>query len=145
MYKFCKITDTNKFQRLIKSQLSELQILGTIILGNEGLNGTISGSPKSLKKAITFLRSLENFEDLDMKESTSMKKPFLRLKIRIKEEIVSMGLKNIDPIKQAGTYVKPEEWNKLLEESNTILIDTRNNYEYSIGSFNKSINPNRRY
>lgn len=142
MYKFCKITDTNKFQRLIKSQLSELQILGTIILGNEGLNGTISGSPKSLKKAITFLRSLENFEDLDMKESTSMKKPFLRLKIRIKEEIVSMGLKNIDPIKQAGTYVKPEEWNKLLEESNTILIDTRNNYEYSIGSFNKSINPN---
>ena len=81
LYKFCKIIDTNKFQRLIKSQLSELQIVGTIILGNEGLNGTISGSTKSLKKAITFLRSLENLEDLDMKESASIKKPFIRLQI----------------------------------------------------------------
>ena len=142
LYKFCKIIDTNKFQRLIKSQLSELQIVGTIILGNEGLNGTISGSTKSLKKAITFLRSLENLEDLDMKESASIKKPFIRLQIKIKEEIVSMGLKNIDPIKQAGTYVKPENWNELLEDRDTILIDTRNNYECSIGSFNNSINPN---
>ena len=141
-YKFCTIIDTNKFQRLIKSQLSELQIVGTIILGNEGLNGTISGSKKSLKKAITFLRSLENLEDLDMKESASIKKPFIRLQIKIKEEIVSMGLKNIDPIKQAGTYVKPENWNDLLEDRDTILIDTRNNYECSIGSFNSSINPN---
>ena len=88
LYKFCTIIDTNKFQRLIKSQLSELQIVGTIILGNEGLNGTISGSTKSLKKAITFLRSLENLEDLDMKESASIKKPFIRLQKKIKEEIV---------------------------------------------------------
>ena len=77
-----------------------------------------------------------------MKESASIKKPFIRLQIKIKEEIVSMGLKNIDPIKQAGTYVKPENWNELLEDRDTILIDTRNNYECSIGSFNSSINPN---
>jgi UPF0176 protein len=142
LYKFCKITDTSKFQKLIKSELSELQILGTIILGTEGLNGTISGSPASLNKAITFLQSLVSLENLDIKESTSMKKPFLRLKVKVKEEIVSMGLKNIDPTNQAGTYIKPQEWNKLLEESNTILIDTRNNYECSIGSFNNAINPN---
>ena len=105
LYKFCKITDTSKFQKLIKSELSELQILGTIILGTEGLNGTISGSPASLNKAITFLQSLVSLENLDIKESTSMKKPFLRLKVKVKEEIVSMGLKNIDPTNQAGTYI----------------------------------------
>ena len=141
LYKFCKIEDPIYFQKFIKSELSLLNILGTIIIGEEGINGTISGNESSLNNAITALKSINLFQDLDLKESYSAKKPFLRLKIKIKEEIVSMGLKDIDPTIQAGQYIVPEEWNNLINDKNTVLIDTRNNYEYSIGSFENSINP----
>ena len=141
LYKFCKIEDPIYFQKFLKSELSLLNILGTIIIGEEGINGTISGNESSLNKAITALKSINLFQDLDLKESYSAKKPFLRLKIKIKEEIVSMGLKDIDPTIQAGQYIVPEEWNNLINDKNTVLIDTRNNYEYSIGSFENSINP----
>ena len=141
LYKFCKIEDPIYFQKFIKSELSLLNILGTIIIGEEGINGTISGNESSLNNAITTLKSINLFQDLDLKESYSAKKPFLRLKIKIKEEIVSMGLKDIDPTIQAGQYIVPEEWNNLINDKNTVLIDTRNNYEYSIGSFENSINP----
>ena len=141
LYKFCKIEDPIYFQKFIKSELSSLNILGTIIIGEEGINGTISGNESSLNNAITALKSINLFQDLDLKESYSAKKPFLRLKIKIKEEIVSMGLKDIDPTTQAGQYILPDEWNNLLNNKDTVLIDTRNNYEYSIGSFENSINP----
>ena len=141
LYKFCKIEDPIYFQKFIKSELSLLNILGTIIIGEEGINGTISGNESSLNKAVTALKAINLFQDLDLKESYSAKKPFLRLKIKIKEEIVSMGLKDIDPTIQAGQYIVPEEWNNLINDKNTVLIDTRNNYEYSIGSFENSINP----
>jgi UPF0176 protein len=141
LYKFCKIEDPIYFQRFIKSELSSLNILGTIIIGEEGINGTISGNESSLNKAITSLHSINLFQDLDLKESYSAKKPFLRLKIKIKEEIVSMGLRNIDPTTQAGQHIVPEEWNNLINDKDTVLIDTRNNYEHSIGSFKNSINP----
>ena len=141
LYKFCKIEDPIYFQKFIKSELSSLNILGTIIIGEEGINGTISGNESSLNNAITALKAINLFQDLDLKESYSAKKPFLRLKIKIKEEIVSMGLKDIDPTIQAGQYIVPEEWNNLINDKNTVLIDTRNNYEYSIGSFENSINP----
>ena len=141
LYKFCKIEDPIYFQKLIKAEFSSLHILGTIIIGEEGINGTISGNESSLNNAITALKSINLFQDLDLKESYSAKKPFLRLKIKIKEEIVSMGLKDIDPTIQAGQYIVPEEWNNLINDKNTVLIDTRNNYEYSIGSFENSINP----
>ena len=141
LYKFCKIEDPIYFQKFIKSELSSLNILGTIIIGEEGINGTISGNESSLNNAITALKSINLFQDLDLKESYSAKKPFLRLKIKIKEEIVSMGLRDIDPTIQAGQYIVPEEWNNLINDNNTVLIDTRNNYEYSIGTFENSINP----
>jgi UPF0176 protein len=141
LYKFCKIEDPIYFQRFIKSELSSLNILGTIIIGEEGINGTISGNESSLNKAVTALKSINLFQNLDLKESYSTKKPFLRLKIKIKEEIVSMGLRDIDPTIQAGQYIVPEEWNNLINDKNTVLIDTRNNYEYSIGTFENSINP----
>ena len=141
LYKFCKISDTTYFQKVIKAELSSLNILGTIIIGEEGVNGTISGTESSLNKALLFLKLNKVFQDLDLKESFSAKKPFLRLKIKIKEEIVSMGIKKIDPITQAGKYIEPEEWNSLIKDKNTILIDTRNNYECLIGSFKNAINP----
>ena len=141
LYKFCKISDPSYFQKVIKAELSALHILGTIIIGKEGINGTISGTESSLSKALSFLQSNNIFQNLDLKESMSAKKPFLRLKVKIKEEIVSMGLKKIDPTTQAGKYIDPEEWNNLINDKNTILIDTRNNYECLIGSFKNAINP----
>ena len=141
LYKFCRITELKYFQNIIKAQLSSLNILGTIIIGEEGINGTISGTENSLLKATSFLQSIDQFQGIDLKESSSAKKPFLRLKIKIKDEIVSMGLKNIDPTTQAGQYVDPKDWNSLIDNKDTILIDTRNDYEYSIGSFENSINP----
>ena len=141
LYKFCKIEDPIYFQKFIKSELSSLNILGTIIIGEEGINGTISGNESSLNEAITSLKSINLLQDLDLKESYSSKKPFLRLKIKIKEEIVSMGLRDIDPTTQAGQYIVPEAWNNLINDKDTVLIDTRNNYEYSIGSFENSLNP----
>lgn len=141
LYKFCKISKPSYFQKVIKAELSALHILGTIIIGKEGINGTISGTESSLTKALSFLQSNKIFQNLDLKESMSAKKPFLRLKVKIKEEIVSMGLKKIDPTTQAGKYIDPEEWNNLINDKNTILIDTRNNYECLIGSFKNAINP----
>ena len=88
-----------------------------------------------------YLKKLEGFKDLDVKFSDSKKNPFIRLKIKLKQEIVTIGDKSIDPTKSVGEYVNPEDWNSLLEEENILLIDTRNDYEYSIGSFKDSINP----
>ena len=126
----------------LKETLKELSIYGTILVGSEGINGTIASEDKeNLNRALIYLRGLKGFEDLDIKFSDSKKNPFIRLKIKLKDEIVTIGDKSIDPIKTAGEYVKPEDWNSLLQEDDILLIDTRNDYEYSIGTFRDSINP----
>jgi len=126
---------------ILKKELKNLQILGTIIIGHEGINGTVSGSETNINKALKFLRSDSRFSDLDIKASFSRKAPFLRLKVKIKNEIVTMGINNIKPTIHAGKYVNYDQWNTLLNDEDTILIDTRNDYEYSIGTFKNSINP----
>lgn len=141
LYKFCDIEDPILLQIKLKKQLKNLQILGTIIISNEGINGTLSGAEVNLNKAIKFLKSDSRFSTLDIKESFSRKAPFLRLKLRIKDEIVTMGMGGIKPSSQSGEYVGHKRWNSLLKDENTILIDTRNDYEYSIGTFKNSINP----
>ena len=126
---------------ILKKELKNLQILGTIIIGHEGINGTVSGSETNINKALKFLKSDSRFSDLDIKTSFSNKAPFLRLKVKIKKEIVTMGIDNIKPTTQAGKYLTYDQWNSLLNHEDTILIDTRNDYEYSIGTFKNSINP----
>ena len=126
---------------ILKKELKNLQILGTIIIGHEGINGTVSGSETNINKAVKFLKSDSRFSDLDIKPSFSTKAPFLRLKVKIKKEIVTMGIDNIKPTTQAGKYLTYDQWNSLLNDEDTILIDTRNDYEYSIGTFKNSINP----
>ena len=112
------------------------------MVGSEGINGTIAAkNEKNLNKALMHLKNLKGFNDLDIKFSDSKKNPFIRLKIKLKQEIVTIGDKSIDPTKSVGEYVNPEDWNSLLEQENILLIDTRNDYEYSIGSFKDSINP----
>ena len=142
LYKFSQINNPLEVKIYLKKILKNLSIYGTILVGNEGINGTIaSRDKKNLNKALMYLKNLKGFKDLDIKFSNSEKKPFIRLKIKLKQEIVTIGDKSIDPTKNVGEYVNPEDWNSLIEEENILLIDTRNDYEYSIGSFKDSVNP----
>ena len=142
LYKFSEIDNPLEIQISLKKTLKELSIYGTILVGSEGINGTIAAEDQeNLNRALIYLRGLKGFADLDIKFSDSKKNPFIRLKIKLKDEIVTIGDKSIDPIKIVGEYVKPEDWNSLLQEDDILLIDTRNDYEYSIGTFRDSINP----
>ena len=142
LYKFSEIDNPLEIQISLKETLKELSIYGTILVGSEGINGTIAAEDQeNLNRALIYLRGLKGFADLDIKFSDSKKNPFIRLKIKLKDEIVTIGDKSIDPIKIVGEYVKPEDWNSLLQEDDILLIDTRNDYEYSIGTFRDSINP----
>ena len=145
LYKFSQINNPLEVQIYLRKILKNLSIFGTILVGNEGINGTIaSKDKKNLNTALMYLKNLKGFKDLDIKFSNSKKKPFIRLKVKLKQEIVTIGDESIDPSKNVGEYVNPEDWNSLIEEENILLIDTRNDYEYSIGSFKDSINPKTR-
>ena len=142
LYKFSKIQDPLEFHNKIRIKLKDLSVYGTILVANEGLNGTISASNnEKLISALNFIKSIKGFDDLDIKYSTSEKNPFVRLKVKLKKEIVTMGDESIDPTILVGEYVDPKDWNDLIDDKNTIILDTRNNYEYSIGTFKNSINP----
>ena len=142
LYKFSSIKDPEKLHNEIRITLKNLSIYGTILVGEEGINGTISGEDAKLNEAITFLKSIDGFSEIDIKKSKSKVNPFVRLKIKLKKEIVTIGDKSINPNEIVGDYIEPENWNNLISNENTILIDTRNNYEYSIGTFKNAINPN---
>ncbi|MDA9903081.1 rhodanese-related sulfurtransferase [Gammaproteobacteria bacterium] len=142
LYKFSSIQDPEKLHNEIRINLKKHSIYGTILVGKEGINGTISGKEEKLVKAITFIKSIEGFSKIDIKTSKSKVNPFVRLKIKHKKEIVTIGDKSIDPNEMVGDYIEPENWNNLISDKNTILIDTRNDYEYSIGTFKNAINPN---
>jgi len=142
LYKFTKILNPFKIHNNIRSKLKNHNVNGTILVGEEGINGTISSnSKKNLDKAIEFISKLEGFKNLEVKYSFSEKNPFIRLKVKLKKEIVTIGDTSVDPTKIVGEYVSPAEWNELIDNKDTIVIDTRNNYEYSIGTFKNSLNP----
>ena len=142
LYKFSEIIDPLEFHNEIRIKLKDLCIYGTILVGKEGINGTISSTTKkNLCSAINFIKQKKGFNDLDIKFSSSRKNPFVRLKVKLKKEIVTIGDESIDPTRLAGEYVDPADWNELIEHKDTILIDTRNDYEYSIGTFKDSLNP----
>ena len=142
LYKFSFIENPETLQVELRKKLKNNLITGTILVGEEGLNGTIAGDQANLKLALKYIKSIHGFFDLDIKHSESKKNPFARLKIKLKKEIVTIGDESIDPNKIVGQYVDPENWNDLISDENTILIDTRNDYEHSIGTFKNSINPN---
>ncbi|MDC1318753.1 rhodanese-related sulfurtransferase, partial [Candidatus Thioglobus sp.] len=131
-----------EIQGPLKIFLESLNIRGTLLLAKEGVNGTISGDNDSIMKSLDYLQKDERLVGLEYKFSYSEKPPFKRLKVKLKKEIVTLGVSNIDPIFSSGTYVKPADWNELINDPDVVLIDTRNNYEFEIGSFKGSINPN---
>jgi len=142
LYKFTRLDDFEDIQKPLRSFLDSLSVKGTLLLAREGINGTISGSKESLENVLDYLQADERFHCLEYKFSYSKKIPFRRLKVKLKKEIVTMGLTEIDPTHSVGTYVKPKDWNNLINDPDVVLIDTRNNYEYEIGSFQGAINPN---
>jgi len=142
LYKFTRLDDFEEIQDPLKLFLDSLNIRGTLLLAREGVNGTIAGDNDSIMKSLDYLQKDKRLVGLEYKFSYSEKPPFKRLKVKLKKEIVTLGVSNIDPTFSSGTYVKPADWNELINDPDFVLIDTRNNYEFEIGSFKGSINPN---
>ena len=140
-YKFVTISEPEAIKSRILAFCRKKEIKGTIILAKEGINGTIAGRNSAIAEVLNTLRSLPGLADLEHKESTSDKLPFARLKVKIKPEIVTLGLPAVNPTKQVGTYVDPENWNQVISNPEVVVIDTRNNYEVEIGSFQRAKNP----
>ena len=141
-YKFADISDLTAKQQQILAWCKSAEIKGTIILAAEGINGTIAGSKKAIASILNQLRSLPNLADLEHKESTAAKKPFAKLKVKIKSEIVTLGLPEVKPDRQVGTYIDPQNWNQVISDPEVVVIDTRNDYEVEIGTFERAQNPN---
>ena len=140
-YKFTKIEDPAKLQASIEDCCLENDVRGIVLLASEGINSTIAGSPEGVRNVLQFLRDDARFSELTWKESNASQAPFRKLRVRLKKEIVTMGVDGINPDRLVGTYVKPEKWNELISDPNVIVIDTRNDYEVEIGTFKDAINP----
>ena len=140
-YKFLVLENYKELKIKFDKSLSKTNIKGTILLANEGVNGTIAGSESDLKKFFLNMDKFNQFKDITPKFSSSKKNPFLRMKVRLKKEIVTIGIPEVSPFHQVGKYLNVKEWNELLNESDRMIIDTRNDYEVSIGTFKNSINP----
>jgi UPF0176 protein len=144
-YHFVSLENIDRLQAFILKFCQKNNIKGTVLLASEGINGTISGEDKKIQKFIEFIKEdsyfKNKFKNLEHKEAWASKNPFYRMKVRLKKEIVALGVDGISPTKKVGKYVNPEDWNNLINDPNTIVIDTRNNYEVDIGTFKNSINP----
>ncbi len=140
-YKFVRLPDFAQKRQPILSLCQAQAVKGTILLAAEGINGTIAASRESIDAVLSFLRSDSRLADLEHKESYTDSPPFERMKVRLKQEIVTIGLPQVDPNQQVGTYVSPKDWNALICDPEVTVIDTRNDYEVSIGSFKGAQNP----
>jgi UPF0176 protein len=141
LYHFAALTHCERLREPLKHLCDGQGIKGTLLMAGEGINGTIAGSRAGIDRVLAHIRSWPGCADLEVKFSTAGTMPFHRMKVRIKREIVTMGQPGIDPAANAGTYVDPNDWNALIDDPDTIVIDTRNDYEVSIGSFAGAINP----
>lgn len=140
-YQFTHLEDSASFQAPIEACCRSHNVRGIILLASEGINSTIAGPPAGVMAVLDFLRGHPEFADLTWKESSAKTQPFRKMRVRLKKEIVTMGVPGIDPCTLVGTYVPPEEWNALITDPEVIVIDTRNDYEVDIGTFAGAINP----
>jgi UPF0176 protein len=142
LYHFVSVRRFAELRAPLQALCEENGVRGTLLLAHEGINGTIAGRPAGIRTVLAFLRSQPEFAGLEHKESHAVDMPFLRMKVRLKKEIVTMGVEDIDPTRSAGTYVAPTDWNALISDPDTIVIDTRNDYETAIGMFKGAVDPN---
>ena len=140
-YKFVELPDFAQLKAPLLACCEANDVKGTILLATEGINSTIAGPAVGVRAVLAYLRRDPRLADLQHKEAWSAKAPFYRMKVRLKREIVTMGVPGIDPTLVVGTYVKPQEWNTLIGDPDVVVIDTRNNYEVGIGTFAGAVNP----
>ncbi len=141
LYKFVTINDCANLQAQLQQACTRWSILGTLLIAPEGINGTIAGSRASIDAFLALLRADARFADIEHKESQASQLPFQRMKVRIKREIVTLGRPEANPNRQVGTYVAPKDWNALIQDPDVLVLDTRNDYEYAVGSFAGAIDP----
>ena len=145
LYQFVELPDQAALQAPLLAVCEAHGIKGTLLLAAEGINGTIAGLPDDIHAVLAYLRSDPLFKNrlatLEHKESWASVMPFYRMKVRLKKEIVTLGVPDVHPALMAGQYVKPDDWNKLIEQPGVVLVDTRNDYEVSIGTFAGAVNP----
>ena len=141
LYKFVELPDHAALQAPLLAECESHGIKGTLLLAAEGINGTIAGLPGGVRAVLAYLRNDPRLATLEHKESWANTMPFYRMKVRLKKEIVTLGVPDVHPALMAGQYVMPQDWNQLIEQPGVVLIDTRNDYEVSIGTFAGAVNP----
>ena len=141
-YKFVPLHDFEEMKVPLLAVMKEHNLLGTIILAREGINGGFAGKPDEVVFLYEYLRIDPRFSDLCFKETYDDLMPFDKAKVKLRKEIVSLGVPGVDPLQVTGERVSPEEWNTLISDPEVVLVDTRNDYEFELGTFKQAINPN---
>ena len=141
MYKFVTLEDYQQLKAPLLNFMLDQDIRGTLLLASEGVNGTVSGSRKSIDALLNYFQQDARLANINYKESFTDATPFLRTRVKLKKEIVTMGVEGIDPKHVVGTYVKAKDWNALISDPEVLLVDTRNDYEVQVGTFKNAINP----
>src|SRR6056300_2044993 len=144
LYQFVELPDYQALRAPLLDACMSHDVQGTLLLAEEGINGTIAGPRKGIDAVRAWLDADGRFDRLEYKESLMDADgvPFYRMKVKLKKEIVTLGVPGISPKKHVGQYVEPQDWNALISDPETVLIDTRNDYEYDIGTFKNALNPN---
>ncbi|MBJ6125803.1 rhodanese-related sulfurtransferase [Microvirga splendida] len=145
LYQFVPLPDFREIKDPLHALCLDLGIKGTLLLAHEGINGTVAGTEEGIDALMAELRDGPLFrgrlDKLELKFSSAAEMPFKRMKVRLKKEIVTLGDPQTDPLRRVGTYVSPAEWNRLLEEPGIVLLDTRNDFEVELGTFEGAVDP----
>lgn len=141
LYHFASLDDFKDIREPLQTFCDERDIKGSLLLASEGINGTVAGSRQAIDALLTFLRDDPRLEALEHKESYTDNKPFYRMKVKLKKEIVTLGIDGVNPNVCVGTYVNPQDWNAIISDPEVLVLDTRNDYEYEIGTFKGAIDP----
>ncbi|OZA21601.1 MAG: hypothetical protein B7X90_00830 [Novosphingobium sp. 17-62-19] len=144
LYRFAVVADPAALRDALDTVCRAQKIKGTLLVAREGINGTIAGTSGGIAQVVDFIRAQPDCAEVDVKYSGAAEMPFYRMKVRVKREIVTMGEPDIDPRANVGTYVAPQDWNALIADPETIVIDTRNDYEVEVGTFERAIDPRTR-
>jgi len=144
LYRFAAFADPTEIAADLRDLCTALEVRGTLILAGEGINGTVAGPVDAIDRLVAHIRALPGCADLDVKYARADAAPFGRMKVKVKREIVTLGAGDLDPARDAGAHVDPGDWNALIADPDTILIDTRNAYEIACGTFEGAIDPGTR-
>jgi UPF0176 protein len=141
LYKFVALPNYGSIRHPLLKLMTDNQVYGTLLLAAEGINGTVSSTREGIDAVLNWLNQQPGLENIDTKESFDTEIPFYRTKVKLKKEIVTMGVEGIDPRQVVGTYVKPQDWNDLISDPEVLVVDTRNDYEVEIGTFKHAVDP----